>query len=110
MGGHGGLNILPQKSWNGAKRYHSYEAPAHLICHCFHLAHVAAVYGQRNRQKVAEDEAAHREKEEAEQKQRSKGDREIRLQVLRRQAGVEVRSLLLASSCPVRKRLVRNGQ
>lgn len=51
----------------------------------------AAVYGQRNRQKVAEDEESHREKEEAEQKQRSKGDREVRLQVLRRQAGVEVR-------------------
>ena len=32
MGGHGGLNILPQKSWN--------------------------VYGQTNRDKVAADEAA----------------------------------------------------
>ena len=31
MGGHGGLNILPQKSWN--------------------------VYGARNRARVAEDEA-----------------------------------------------------
>lgn len=58
---------------------------------CIFILYDAAVYGQRNRQKVAEDEEAHREKEEADQKQRSKGDREVRLQVLRRQAGVEVR-------------------
>jgi hypothetical protein len=92
MGGHGGLNILPQKSWNGANSYHLYVSPAHLICQLFHAVH-SAVYGQRNRQRVAEDEEAHREKEQAQQKQRGKGDREIRLQVLRRQAGLEVRAL-----------------
>lgn len=37
MGGHGGLNILPQKSWN--------------------------VYGRENRLKVARDEAQHAEEE-----------------------------------------------
>ena len=39
MGGHGGLNILPQKSWN--------------------------VYGRENRLKVARDEAQHAEEEQA---------------------------------------------
>lgn len=39
MGGHGGLNILPQKSWN--------------------------VYGRENRLKVARDEAQHAEEEKA---------------------------------------------
>lgn len=39
MGGHGGLNILPQKSWN--------------------------VYGQKQRQKVKRDEENAKEEEEA---------------------------------------------
>lgn len=49
MGGHGGLNILPQKSWN--------------------------VYGRENRLKVARDEAQHAEEE----KSRMEKQREVRL-------------------------------
>jgi hypothetical protein len=49
MGGHGGLNILPQKSWN--------------------------VYGRENRLKVARDEAQHAEEE----KVRMEKQREVRL-------------------------------
>jgi hypothetical protein len=57
MGGHGGLNILPQKSWN--------------------------VYGQKNRQKVAEDEAERDKKEARVQAQHDKATRELRLRALR---------------------------
>ncbi len=49
MGGHGGLNILPQKSWN--------------------------VYGRENRLKVARDEAQHAEEE----KIRMEKQREVNL-------------------------------
>lgn len=49
MGGHGGLNILPQKSWN--------------------------VYGRENRLKVAQDEAQHAEEE----KIRMEKQREVRM-------------------------------
>jgi len=49
MGGHGGLNILPQKSWN--------------------------VYGRENRLKVAQDEAQHAEEE----KVRMEKQREVRV-------------------------------
>jgi hypothetical protein len=57
MGGHGGLNILPQKSWN--------------------------VYGQKNRQKVAEDEAERDKKEAKAQAQQERSARELRLRALR---------------------------
>ena len=59
MGGHGGLNILPQKSWN--------------------------VYGQRNRQKVAENEAERDAKEAVAQGKRDQADRERRLLRLRQE-------------------------
>ncbi len=51
MGGHGGLNILPQKSWN--------------------------VYGRENRLKVARDEAQHAEEE----KVRMDKQREVSLEI-----------------------------
>lgn len=60
MGGHGGLNILPQKSWN--------------------------VYGRENRLKVARDEAQHAEEE----KVRMEKQREVSLgcRVLKSQVAV----------------------
>ena len=60
MGGHGGLNILPQKSWN--------------------------VYGRENRLKVARDEAQHAEEE----KVRMEKQREVSLgcRVLKSQIAV----------------------
>lgn len=64
MGGHGGLNILPQKSWN--------------------------VYGQRNRQKVAEDEAERDAKEAAHREQQERAGRERRLRQLRADPAAEV--------------------
>ena len=57
MGGHGGLNIIPQKSWN--------------------------VYGQRQRQKVAEDEAAQAAKDAAQAEQQARASRERQLQRLK---------------------------
>eukprot|EP00892_Ulva_mutabilis_P010625 jgi/Ulvmu1/7935/UM004_0168.1 len=68
MGGHGGLNILPQKSWN--------------------------VYGQKNRQKVAEDEAAEREKQEKDREQQTKGDRVARVNALRKQGPAQEGSIV----------------
>ncbi|KAK9808196.1 hypothetical protein WJX73_007342 [Symbiochloris irregularis] len=67
MGGHGGLNILPQKSWN--------------------------VYGRENRLKVARDQAAHAEVEAARlaKHQQAEGQRR-RLQLLdraRQRAGID---------------------
>ena len=55
MGGHGGLNILPQKSWNGMERHKqlSISPPGIILklgCH-------PAVYGRENRLKVSRDEA-----------------------------------------------------
>lgn len=67
MGGHGGLNILPQKSWN--------------------------VYGQRNRQKVAEDEAERDKKEAKFKSQREQADRQNRLHALRGEKRPRVRSV-----------------
>eukprot|EP01025_Chloroclados_australasicus_P007993 TRINITY_DN12731_c0_g1_i2.p1 TRINITY_DN12731_c0_g1~~TRINITY_DN12731_c0_g1_i2.p1 ORF type:complete len:233 (-),score=31.08 TRINITY_DN12731_c0_g1_i2:146-844(-) len=64
MGGHGGLNILPQKSWN--------------------------VYGQRNRLRVAEDEAEQARKDAEQQRKRHKRDNEARLKDLRRAQGQDV--------------------
>ena len=58
MGGHGGLNILPQKSWN--------------------------VYGRENRLKVARDEAQHAEEEKVrmeKQREVSLGCRVLKIQV-----------------------------
>jgi hypothetical protein len=63
MGGHGGLNILPQKSWN--------------------------VYGQRNREKVARDEKARDEKETELGAKRDRADRERRLSKLRGDASID---------------------
>jgi hypothetical protein len=64
MGGHGGLNILPQKSWN--------------------------VYGQRNRQKVAEDETERDAKEAAHRTQQERAGRERRLRQLRAESVSQV--------------------
>jgi len=60
MGGHGGLNILPQKSWN--------------------------VYNWDNREKVRKDELAHAFDEEQRREQRLQHEREFRRQVLLRRA------------------------
>ncbi|KAL6763527.1 hypothetical protein V8C86DRAFT_2491333 [Haematococcus lacustris] len=60
MGGHGGLNILPQKRWN--------------------------VYNRDNRLKVAQDEAKAKEKEDAEQERAAQNEREYRHQLLLKRA------------------------
>ena len=60
MGGHGGLNILPQKSWN--------------------------VYNWDNREKVRKDELEHAFTQEQEREQRLQNEREFRRQVLLKRA------------------------
>lgn len=63
MGGHGGLNILPQKKWN--------------------------VYNYENREKVRKDEEAAAREEQLKREQSRKRDSEFRLQQLRRARGVD---------------------
>ncbi|CAL8465239.1 g4774 [Coccomyxa elongata] len=60
MGGHGGLNILPQKSWN--------------------------VYGRENRLKVARDEAKHAEEQREKLEKQRLAESEARRAVLLQQA------------------------
>eukprot|EP00891_Asterochloris_glomerata_P002108 jgi/Astpho2/2108/Aster-x1039 len=60
MGGHGGLNILPQKRWN--------------------------VYGRENRLKVARDEAAYEEEQQAKRAKHQKAEQEHRRQQLLQRA------------------------
>lgn len=60
MGGHGGLNILPQKKWN--------------------------VYGRENRLRVARDEAACEEEQARLEKKRSAAESEHRLSLLKKRA------------------------
>ena len=62
MGGHGGLNILPQKRWNGAHLFHQ-SNEVFGSCLLIYVVKLA-VYGRENRLKVARDE----EKYNAEQK------------------------------------------
>ncbi|KAG9452344.1 hypothetical protein H6P81_005248 [Aristolochia fimbriata] len=62
MGGHGGLNILPQKSWN--------------------------VYNYENREKVRRDEEAAAKEEQLKREQSRKRDAEFRLECLRQARGV----------------------
>ncbi|GER28044.1 hypothetical protein STAS_03794 [Striga asiatica] len=61
MGGHGGLNILPQKSWN--------------------------VYNYENREKVRRDEEAAAKEEQLKREQARKRDSELRLEKLRQVRG-----------------------
>ncbi|KAL5706371.1 hypothetical protein ACHQM5_024548 [Ranunculus cassubicifolius] len=62
MGGHGGLNILPQKRWN--------------------------VYNFDNREKVRKDEEAAAKEEQIKREQSRKRDAEFRLQKLRLAKGI----------------------
>ncbi|GFZ01950.1 hypothetical protein Acr_15g0005590 [Actinidia rufa] len=62
MGGHGGLNILPQKRWN--------------------------VYNYDNREKVKRDEEAAAKEEQLKREQARKRDAEFRLDVLRQSRGL----------------------
>ncbi|KAL6501566.1 hypothetical protein OROGR_026699 [Orobanche gracilis] len=62
MGGHGGLNILPQKSWN--------------------------VYNYDNREKVRRDEEAAAKEEQLKREQSRKRDTEIRIEKLRQSRGL----------------------
>ncbi|KAL6012655.1 hypothetical protein ACLOJK_003144 [Asimina triloba] len=62
MGGHGGLNILPQKSWN--------------------------VYNYENREKVRRDEEAAAREEQLKREQARKRDAEFRLDRLRQVRGI----------------------
>ncbi|XP_027181509.1 leukocyte receptor cluster member 1 [Coffea eugenioides] len=62
MGGHGGLNILPQKRWN--------------------------VYNYENREKVRRDEEAAAKEEQLQREQSRKRDAELRLEQLRRARGL----------------------
>jgi len=63
MGGHGGLNILPQKRWN--------------------------VYNFENREKVRKDEEEAAREEQLKREQSRKRDAEFRLQQLRRARGLD---------------------
>jgi hypothetical protein len=82
MGGHGGLNILPQKSWN--------------------------VYGQKNRQKVAEDEAERDKKEAKVQSQHERATRELRLRALRASLPDAVRLFLLQACLSLQNQYASN--
>lgn len=62
MGGHGGLNILPQKRWN--------------------------VYNYENREKVRKDEEAAAKEEQLKREQSRKRDTEFRLEQLRQARGL----------------------
>ena len=64
MGGHGGLNILPQKKWN--------------------------VYNPDNRLKVAKDEAAHAAKEAEKQRKQSIAEAEARLTHMRQRSAARM--------------------
>ncbi|KAL3645332.1 hypothetical protein CASFOL_010512 [Castilleja foliolosa] len=66
MGGHGGLNILPQKSWN--------------------------VYNYDNREKVKRDEEAAAKEEQLKREQSRKRDTELRVEKLRQARGLASRS------------------
>ncbi|KAG8362890.1 hypothetical protein BUALT_BualtUnG0027100 [Buddleja alternifolia] len=65
MGGHGGLNILPQKRWN--------------------------VYNYENREKVRRDEEAAAKEEQLKREQSRKRDTEFRLEKLRQARGLSSR-------------------
>lgn len=66
MGGHGGLNILPQKRWN--------------------------VYNFDNREKVKRDEEAAAKEEQIKREQSRKRDTELRIEQLRQARGLAGRS------------------
>ena len=81
MGGHGGLNILPQKSWN--------------------------VYGSENRERVRRDEEAAATNEQMKREQSRKRDTEFRLERLRlsrvhqiQRAAISICSKVLGFSTP----------
>ncbi|GAB2300868.1 hypothetical protein Dimus_034904 [Dionaea muscipula] len=75
MGGHGGLNILPQKKWN--------------------------VYNYENREKVRRDEEAAAKEEQLKQEQSRKRDAEFRLEQLRCARGLAPSSHGSAAGEPV---------
>ncbi|PKA61084.1 hypothetical protein AXF42_Ash005980 [Apostasia shenzhenica] len=66
MGGHGGLNILPQKRWN--------------------------VYNYENREKVRQDEETAAREEQIKREQSRRRDAEFRLERLRQARGLQVSS------------------
>ncbi|KAI3727467.1 hypothetical protein L6452_16081 [Arctium lappa] len=72
MGGHGGLNILPQKRWN--------------------------VYNFDNREKVRKDEEAAAKEEQLKREQSRKRDTEFRLEQLRQARGLASASASASSS------------
>lgn len=71
MGGHGGLNILPQKRWN--------------------------VYNYENREKVRRDEEAAAKEEQLKRKQSRRRDAEFRLEKLRQARGLSAPSASVPS-------------
>ncbi|KAG1354468.1 leukocyte receptor cluster member 1 [Cocos nucifera] len=74
MGGHGGLNILPQKRWN--------------------------VYNYENREKVRRDEEAAAREEQLEREQSRRRDAEFRLERLRQARGLSSSSASAAADTP----------
>ncbi|KAI3473842.1 hypothetical protein Pfo_027999 [Paulownia fortunei] len=74
MGGHGGLNILPQKRWN--------------------------VYNYENREKVRRDEEAAAKEEQLKREQARKRDAEFRLEKLRQARGLTSRDSAHADDEP----------
>ncbi|KAI3423922.1 hypothetical protein D9Q98_009756 [Chlorella vulgaris] len=74
MGGHGGLNILPQKRWN--------------------------VYGRENRLKVIQDEAKYEEEQAAVRERAEQADRERRRDLLKERARRRYKGEHEASTAP----------
>lgn len=101
MGGHGGLNILPQKRWHGEP--HGLLEP---LCHSFPStcpsAHphgpphpLCAVYNQDNRLKVSQDEEKAKAIEDAIQEKAETAEREYRHQLLLQRSQVRLKTHII---------------
>lgn len=111
MGGHGGLNILPQKRWNGEflslcctssmvvpacnlglldclhimhqlLRHQTYADPVASVLPCCSCSWGVPVYGRDNRLKVARDEAAHAAEQAEQQEKHRAAEAQARRQLL----------------------------
>lgn len=79
MGGHGGLNILPQKSWHGTMILLISARSDHRIQQQHYLF---AVYNKDNRAKVEKDEAEYNEKQKHLKEKNKRADQEHRRRLL----------------------------
>ncbi len=96
MGGHGGLNILPQKRWNGEScacaptngltTQRTLSQPPRSAAALPAPLPLPPVYNRDNRLKVAQDEAKAREQEEEARQRHEQAEREHRHQLLLQRA------------------------